>query len=209
METRKAPLSIRIIYWSTNLVLGLLSLVFVAFIAFNILLYTDIIGNDIQLHIQLPGKLDLNETGVLNLTDQEVQVELVEISGKLHFINTPTTITKKIAPVIMVVILIIGYLTYTFRTFIKNVKNGNVFTLTNIALLKRIAYGLVGYWLFYIIYMSLMFRWITQNLEFESIRISSEFSTESWALVIALLLWVLAHIFKTGLELKEETELTI
>ncbi len=209
METQKTPLSIKIIYWFTNFIVGLIALVLVVMVAINILLYTDVLGEDVQLHIELPGTIDLKETGYFNLPDQKVEVELVEVSGKIHFINTPPKITRKLMPVIFIAIGFVGFLTWTFRKFIKNVKDGNIFTLKNIALLKRIAYGLVAFWLFEVIYMRIAFYYISQKLEFENLQVRSEFTDQSWVLFVALLIWVLAHIFMTGVKLKEEADLTI
>ena len=90
----KSPLSIRIIYWFTNVILGLLSLISVAVIVFNILLYTSFFGNDLQLHSQLPVEVNFLEMGNLNLNGQDIKVELVEATSRIHFFNTPIFLAK-------------------------------------------------------------------------------------------------------------------
>ena len=205
----KTPLSIRIIYWFSTIVLGLITIVFLGTIVFNILLYTDFFGNDMQLHTALPVKVDFLEKGNLFLNGQDVEVELVEASTRIHFFNTPDFITKKVGIALLFVVLFGFSLTWLFRTFIQNVKDGETFTVKNITLLQKLAYTLVGLWLFTVIYMRLAYYYIAKNLEFEQVRITDDIPNYSGILVAALFIWVLAHIFITGLKLQEEKDLTI
>jgi hypothetical protein len=186
-----------------------MALVFLAAIVFNILLYTDFFGNNMQLHVDLPGKVDFLETGNLHLNDQDFKVELVDSSARIHFINTPAVIARKAGLMILIVIGLGSYLTWIFRLFIKNVKEGNTFTLKNIALLKRIAYGLTGFWVITIIYMRITYYYISGRLEFEHVQITDDFSNYPWLLFSALITWMLAHAFMTGVRLQEEQDLTI
>ena len=103
MKTRRSPLSIRIIYWISNGSIGLLSLVFVAALVFNVLLYTNFFGNNMQLHVQFPVKIDLLETGILSIGGQDVKIEFVEASSKIHFFNTPSFIARKAGFAILIV----------------------------------------------------------------------------------------------------------
>ena len=205
----KPPLSIRIIYWLSNIVLGLLTLVFFAAIVFNILFYTDFFGDNMQLHTTLPVKVDFLEKGNLYLNGQIVQVELVEAASRIHFINTPNFISKKVGIAVLFVVLFGLSLTWLFRTFIKNVKDGETFTVNNILLLQKLAYTLVALWLFTVIYMRLAYYYIAKNLEFEHVLITDDIPNYTGILVAALFLWVLAHIFITGVKLQEEQDLTI
>ena len=210
MKTTKTPLSIRLIYWFTNISLGLLALVFLVAIVFNVLLYTDFFGSDMQLHTQLPVKVDFLETGNLHLNNQDLKVELVEASTKIHFFNTPTFIAKKVGIAILIMILIVGYTTWIFSQFIANVERGIIFTIDNINLLKKLAYALVGFWLFTLVYSQLFYYYIAQHLEFENVKIgSNEVTIDSNMLFVALFIWVLAHIFIKGVQLQQEKDLTI
>jgi len=47
------------------------------------------------------------------------------------------------------------------------------------------------------------------NLQFENVRITNEIPSYSGILMAALFLWMLAHIFITGVKLKQENDLTI
>ena len=209
MKTKKAPLSIRIMLWLTNVVVGLLMLIAIFSILINILLHTGFIGEDIQLHTQFPVKVDFNEIGTLVMNDQTINVKLVNASTKIHFIDTPVFIAKKVAVVLSLVVLGILYIMILFRRFIKNVKNGLTFNISNIKILKKISYSIVFFWLFTEIYMHIYYYYIATRVEFENIKISTDVDNYPWILVLALVIWVLAHIFTKGLEIQEENDLTI
>ncbi len=209
MKRQKPPLSIRIIYWISNISTGLLSLVFVATLVFNVLLYTDFFGNNMQLHMQFPVKIDFLETGTLNLEGQDITIEFVDATSKIHFFNTPSFIARKAGIAILIVTSFIIYLLWIFRKFILNVKNGLTFNIENISLLKKLSYGIVGFWLFSVVYMQLLYHYIAKNIDMANVRISSDFTNQSGILLLALFIWVLAHIFITGLRLQDEQDLTV
>jgi len=206
---QKTPLSIKIIYWLTNFSFAILSLVLFATIALNILLYTTSFGDDFQLHTRFPAKVDFLEIGNLHINNQDIEVELVEATAKIHFIDTPKYISKRVAFLLLLVVSGAGYLTWVFRSFIKNVKNGIIFTIKNISLLKRMSYIIVTFWFFTYIYMRIFYYQISRNVEFKNIRIREEMDDNSGILIVALLIWVLAHIFISGLRLQKENDLTI
>lgn len=209
MEKRKPPLSIRIFYWLMSFATAMMAIVFIAAIVFNILLYTDFFGDNMQLHTNMPVKVDFLETGNLLLNNQRIEVELVEAMSKIHFINTPMFIVKKVGIFLLLATLFGGYFVWTFRAFLKNVKNGLIFNSDNIKRLKHVAYGLVGFWLFIFIYNRFFYHYIVTQLEFENIRINEDIENYNGILVLALFIWVLAHIFMTGLKLQEDKDLTI
>lgn len=74
MKNQKTPLSIHMIYWLTNIIFGIMALVFLAVIVFIILLYKEFFGNNMQLHVDLPGKVDFPETGHLHLNEQDLTI---------------------------------------------------------------------------------------------------------------------------------------
>lgn len=76
-------------------------------------------------------------------------------------------------------------------------------------LLQKLAYTLVALWLFTVIYMRLAYYYIAKNLEFESVLITDEIPNYTGILFAVLFIWVLAHIFITGVKLQEEQDLTI
>jgi len=60
-----------------------------------------------------------------------------------------------------------------------------------------------------IIYSRLFYYFIAKHIEFEHLVISGEFNNHGIILIVALLLWVLSHIFMMGVKLQEEQDLTV
>jgi len=209
MEQKKTPLSFHVIYWIMNIITGFFALVCVAIIVFYVMLWTDFFGNDLQLHVHLPGQVNITETGIMPFAGEIVKVELVEAKARIHFFNTPLPLARKFALILLGVGAMIFFLLWTFRQFIVNVRNGVVFTISNIILLQRISYTLVGFWVLLIIYMRTTYYLISARVQMDNVEIASDFDNYPGILLAALFIWVLSHIFIRGLKLKEEQDLTI
>ena len=209
MKTRKNPLSITIIYWLTQVTFWLFVLVFFAGIGFNIALQLEVLGNDLQIHSQMPVEVSYTKKGTLDIFYKEMEVEFVEATGKIHFIDTDADLAKWFGFLLFGVTCITLYIFLMFKRFIGNVYRGFIFERFNIRMLKKMAYGLVALWAFMIIYSRMFYYFIARRIEFEYIEISSEFNNYGFVLVIALLLWVLSHVFMTGVKLQDDQSLTV
>jgi len=209
MKNFKTPLSIKIIYWLTNIIFGLIILVGMGVITFNVLLYTSFFGDDLQLHVQLPVKVNILEKGNLYLNQTNIKVELVEATSKIHFFNTPLFIARKFGSALLMAFGFIFYLFFMFRKFILNVKRNKVFESLNIELLRNIAYGLLALWIFSIIYSRLVYQYIASSLEFQHVEILQDYPNFAGLLMLALFIWVLSHVFITGVKLQADQDLTV
>jgi len=209
MKTQKAPLSIRIFYWIINLNLILLMLMALGTIA-NILFRTHFFWNDWQLFssFELPTKVDFLEIGQLKIDNQLIKLEFVQATGQIKILDSSNFISKYIAPFRLLLIFAVGYLFWIFRNFLKNVKEGKTFDIKNISLLKQLAYGLALLWFYNGMVMGIAYHLIAKHIEFENIKITDDFDG-SPMLTVALMIWVLAHIFIKGVELQQEKDLTI
>jgi hypothetical protein len=176
---------------------------------FNILLYTDFFGNDLQLHTHLPGKVDFLETGILDHELGEVKVELVEASTRIHFFNTPGFIARRVGVALLLAMGFLALMAWIFRSFTYNVYKGEIFSLANIKKLKYLAYSIAAFWLFTVLYLQYAYHFFNQKLIFEHIRFSDDIPNFSSLLFLSLFIWVIAHVFMSGLKLKQEQELTI
>lgn len=205
----KAPLSIRIIYWLSQITYWLVLVLSGAILIVNLVFMTNVFDGDIQLRIHMPVPIEVIEEGSLNLQGMDQKVKIEEATGKLYLIDTPIFITRTAARILMVVILITFYMTHCFREFITNIKNGLLFENSNIKYLKRIAYGLLGLWLSTIIYSQIVYYYLVKHLEFDTIIISQQLNKHDYFIQAALLLWALAHIFAKGNEMQQDQELTI
>lgn len=205
----KAPLSIRIIYWLTSFVFWLMLLLGVAVFIANIVLLTDMFTENIQLRIQMPVPIEVVENGTLHVMNSDLTVRIEDAYGKLYLVDTPIFITRVVARIIFVMLMLALYMTWRAKQFITNVKNGLVFEKDNISNLKQIAYGLAGLWILSRIYMVIIYQFFIKYLEFDTITVGGELISNNGMLWAAMLLWALGHIFIKGNEMKQEQALTI
>jgi len=207
----KAPLSIRILYWLTNIVFWLMILIATAVFVFNLILLTDLFGEDVQLRVQMPVPIEVVEDGSVSLPNVDMTVRIEEAYGKLHLVDTPIFITRIVGRILFVMIMLGLYMTWRFKQFITNVKNGVVFEKENINNLKQIAYGLLALWITTLVYMEVVYQIFVKYIEFDSIIMGNEYERyeQNTMFFAALALWALAHILTKGVEMKEEQELTI
>jgi hypothetical protein len=156
MKRNNTPLSINFLYWLCNIALGGLILGFLFFLIVNIVLQTAKGDETIGSYISVPIKFDLKETGSFKIDNQNVKLKLLDASSDLHFKDLPVSISKRFGFLPLLIIPFAFYLVYLFRKFITNVKEGRVFTIENIELLKRLSYLLVAVWLIQTVVMSLL-----------------------------------------------------
>jgi hypothetical protein len=209
MKTLKTPLSIKIIYWLTHFVFGLIIFVCGAAIVFNLMLYTDFFGNDLQLHTRFPVKVNILESGSLFLNGTNIDVELVDGITQIHFFNTPLFLARWIGTALMLACFIILYIIFSFRKFIINVKNQVIFVEDNIQHLKNMAYGLLFIWFYTIVYLRIMFQAVGSRVQFQYVEVTKDYPNFAGLLGVALFIWVLSHIFMRGVKLQEEQNLTV
>ncbi len=212
METKEAPLSINVIYWSINLVFWIMVISVFGLMVENVLLYTGL-DNDIgSLGRTLPVNITILENGQLHHDNKTIPLKLKTTTENIEVVNPPRFIAKKSAFGNLFIFLIALYLLWVFRKFAKNVKNGETFSINNISLLKRISYVLVGSWFVKTIYAQYLYFYITNHIKLAQIQITGSSFIDNLNIDLlwqALLIWVLAHIFITGLKLQQEKDLTI
>ena len=209
MENKKTPLSFNVIYWIMNVILVLSGFVALGLIVLYVMLWTDFFGNDLQLHMNLPGKVNYLQCGSMSMMGTEIKVELVEASARIHFFNTPTFLARHFVSILMGVVALGLFMMWTFRQFIVNVRKGLIFTISNIILLQRISYSLVAFWIIMIVYTRSAFYYISERVQIDNIEIVDDFDNHIGILLTALFIWVLSHIFMRGLKLQQEQDLTV
>lgn len=208
MNTYQRPTSIKIIYWITQFLFWLFSIAAIFSVVFSIALMIGLLDKT-QLHVGLPIEVNLVEKGLLNMNNTDIQVEFREMQGKIHFVDAPRFIGRTYSIFIILILSIVLYIFNTFRSFIKNVYNGQYYDRENIFLLKRISYGLLGAWVFAVFYAVFQYFYLVSHLTFQSVEFTYNFNTYPSILAVALLIWVLSHILLKGVELQEDNQLTI
>jgi len=205
----KSPLSIRILYWLTNIIFWLMILLATVVFVANLFFLTDVNEINFQLRIKMPVPIEVVENGTMYLDDGEHTVRIEEAYGKLYLVDTPFFITKIIARIIFVVLMLGLFMTWRFKQLVSNLKNGLFFVKENVLGIKQIAYGLLALWISTRIYMEVLNHAIVKHLDFESIIIGSQRGDYDFMVQLALALWVMAHVFGKGIELQDYKDLTI
>lgn len=210
MEKINQPLSIKIIYWFTNVVFWLFTLIGIVVIFFGGGMIIGLLDN-MQLNVGIPVAVDVIEKGTLDLDfyDKYISVEFKEMIGKIHFIDTPLIIGRIYGAFMIIMVLLVFLIMYELRMFVGNIYKGKYFDYFNINHLKRISYTLLAIWVFSAIYGYFQYFFIIQNLSFETLDFTMNVETYPSILMVALFIWVLSHIFMKGLELENENQLTI
>jgi hypothetical protein len=206
---QKAPISVRIIN-----VLSIISfwiLIVVTSISFigNIILETGLIDEEFGLKIALPVTFDVVETGATKIGAHHGDIRIEDATGQMYLPKTPIQFTKSLMRLLFAVLLIALFMAWKFKMFIANIKEGLIFESTNINNLKHIAYGILILFLITKVYEEVLYYTMVRYVEFESIIIGRERTERSDMIIAALLLWIVAHIFMKGVEMKEDQELTI
>jgi hypothetical protein len=206
---QKAPISVRIIYVLSTIVFWILIVVTSLSFIGNILLETNIIGDEFQLRVQLPVTFDVVETGEAKIGNSYNDIRIEEASGKMHIIDTPQRFSKIVLRLVFAVLMLALFMAWKFKMFITNIKNGEIFEASNINNLKHISYGIMVLFVLTKVYEEILYHTLVKFIEFDSLTMSGGRADRSDMIIAALLLWVLAHIFMKGVEIKNEQELTI
>lgn len=204
----KTPLSIRILYWLSNIVFWLMILIATVVFVINLIFLTDVDVN-FQLRVQMPFPIEVVEDGKMYLADGVQTVRIEEAYGKLYLVDTPFFITKIVARILFVVLMLGLFMTWRFKQLITNLKNGLFFVIENVLSIKQIAYGMLALWVTTRLYMEIVNRLLVKVVEFDSVIIGTQRADYDFMLQLALVLWVMAHVFGKGIELRDYKDLTI
>lgn len=138
MERISQPLSIKIIYWLTNIVFWLFSIAGVVALFFAIGMILGFL-HDLDLNIDVPAEISILEKGVLNLDfySKAIEVELIKSYGTIKFSDTPLLIARFYAVFMIVMLSISFFILWEIRSFINNIYRGKYFDYSNINHLKK------------------------------------------------------------------------
>ena len=206
---QKTTLSIRIIYILISIIYYLVAIIssLGVILAFAILL--GFLNKGLQLHVDMPVEVNFEEVGTAYFNGEEMQVEIVEAIGKVHFIDTNPQLARRLAIPLLVVLPYLFWLVYLFHRFIRNVREGRIFEKRNFQLLRMLGYSLMGLWLIMVLYMQIFNYTLVNSFSFELIEISNNSRWFGGIFIGGLFTLVLSHIFLKGMQLEEENELTI
>jgi len=133
----------------------------------------------------------------LSLQPHEVSLEVAEF---------PIALRVVYGLVLLLSTALVFYAISVFKIFISNINDKKYFDQDNIALLKRISKVIVVYWAVHFI-KTLMGFYLGFKLGMTEL--CYNYNLHLSYLVIALIIWMLAHIFQNGTTMQEENQLTI
>lgn len=209
METGKRHLSISVIYWITNITFWIFVVAAILAIIIAFGLFFDYFGDDSNLKVGLPVSFDVLEQGKLMLLNHSVDVKFVEAYGKIAFSELPPILGKIYGVFMIVVMGLFFYIFKLFKNFIRNVYDGAYFETSNFLLLRKMAYGILVFWIAIVVYSVLQNFIIAHHLAFDSIAISGSMEFHGEVVFVALFLLMLSQIFVMGAKLQEDNQLTI
>ena len=205
----KTPLSIRIIYILTSIVYYISAVVCSLGVILALAILLGFLQNDLQLHVDMPVKVDFKEVGSAWFDGQEMEVEIVEAVGSVHLIDTNAKLAQRLAIPLLIIFPYLFWLVFLFHRFMRNVSEGRTFEIRNFQLLRMLGYSLMGLWLLTVVYMQVFKFTVVQNFSFDMINVTDENRWFGGLLLAGLFTLVLAHVFLKGRELEIENELTI
>lgn len=210
MKSINQPLSIKVIFWITNIFFWLFSIAAIIASVFAFLIISGLI-HDIELSIGVPVAVDILEKGTLDLSfmPNYVDIEFKEMYGQLHIVNTPIEIARIYGVFMLLMIVFTFYIFRELRLFVLNIYRGKYFDFQTISRLKRISYGIVVIWIFTAFYAWFQYFFLIRNADFSGLNLTSNVETYPGLLFVAVFIWALSHIFSKGLQLQEENKLTI
>jgi hypothetical protein len=203
-----ASTSIRIIYWFTEITFWIYAAISLFAVGMALMLMLGFL-TETQLTVGLPVSFDSKEVSEISINQEMVEVEMKKMVGRIHFIDTPVTIARIYGAWMLLICALFFYAFLTFRKFIRNVMEGQFFERSNIALLKRISYMLLVFWVLTVLYSTMQFFMVGTQLNFDTLQVGLNIQLFPTILLVALFIWVLSHIFMKGAELQEESNLTV
>lgn len=206
---KNIPFSVRVIYILTSIIYYLTIVSFAIVIFWSLAVLTGILKTDLQMNVQMPVEVNFNEIGSGAFKGQVIKMEIVEATGKVHFIDTPAKLAKRFVLSMLVIFPFVFWMVHLFYGFIKNVNSGRVFDKKNYLYLKRIAFGLISFWFFMVVYTQIFYHGMVKHFQFENVEITSGGNKFEGVLVAGILTLVLSHVFSKGQEIEAENELTI
>lgn len=200
-------ISIKVLYWLTNIFFWMLISALVLIIFSRVLHIWDI-EFDFSSTIGVRLDNELAHVTSIHINDIETPVKVSKILGKVALKDLPGGYAWVLDVLFVINIVLFIYILNRVRAFFARVKNDSIFTYENVILLMHASYGLIIYGLHDILtnfYMKWSYNFGSEthiNIDMAKIFFNNGF-------VFGMLLLVLAQIFKRGVELQNEVELTV
>jgi len=159
-----------------------------------------------KFKVGFPVPVHYERSGVVS-GDMAAELEFEEANIEIALSGVPTSV---FAINILLILLVLGVIIYCTRLFLKSIKSigeGEVFHIDNINRFKRIGLLMVVSSFLPPFYLFSILAGLSP--EFEGVRFTYSYGPNLGLMLSGFFLIVIAEIFKRGLEIKEENELTV
>ena len=122
------------------------------------------------------------------------------------------TDSEFLSPIVAILIAIIILMIYTLVCFIKLIKNINrteIFSWSNVSLLRRIGVSIIGLFIANLLLSFTNLLQLQKEFSFNSYHLGWNDNADMLQIIIGLVCFLFAEIFAMGLKIKEEQDLTI
>jgi len=203
MTTIKAPKSIKLINKLTNffLIMSALSCI-IYFIYSGSIIFGD---NDYMIDFNT-NNYNFQESTNLVINGIDYNIPLIQYKKSIDIQRLPLIFQILIGIYLTIGSILIFFMFYQFKLFISNVLEEKYFDFENVVFLKRISYVFLALWFVKLIPIGIKYYLIYC---IEPIKMDTKEGLNISFIFLALIVWMLAYIFKKGIELKDENKLTI
>lgn len=192
-------------------------------IIFAILYIRDLVSEDFEANISFAKvhsnflvDADSSKIQVISKTDKGAEAFLMAENWKLNFTTNSLLIRTFITSVFVIQVIYFFIILFIVRRFVHSLKAGTPFTLQNVTLIKTVGMMVLLIDPLRWICSYAVRYWIDENFIINYSKSTaynigySIGSGYSWSLILTgLLVLVIAEVFKQGLVIKEEQDLTI
>jgi len=204
----KNPISLRLLYLLTNISYwGLIAIIAIVVFAGIIMLTLD----PKLMKLGFPSNISHIEEVVYLKANSSIPVE-VEFTAQSIDIPVKHLDRPTMSYVLLISLMWLTCLTFIvryFKMFMRKVLDGQTFLSESILHIKKAALGLVILEAIELIAGTIGHFYVQRNFDLGDLEQKFSLSFPSTAIILALTLWALAHIFQKGKELEDEQKLTV
>jgi hypothetical protein len=204
----KNPLSLRLLHLLTQISYwGLIAVIAIVVFAGIIMLTLD----PELMKLGFPSNLSHTEEVIYLNEDTgtavnvEFRADSVDIPVK--YLDRPTI--TYVLGISLIWLTCVTFIAHYSKQFMRKVLDGQTFQSESILLIKKAALGLVILEAIDLISGTIGHFYVQRNFDLMGFEHKFSMSFPSTALILALTLWALAHIFQKGKELEDEQKLTV
>jgi hypothetical protein len=204
----KESLSLKILYWLASLFYFMIIGGLILFFLTRILSIWDIYF-DFASTIGVRLDKSLVESTEIKLSEELPPIKISRTSGIIDLADLRPWFAQIINWLGIFMITAFIYVLNRLRMFVRNIKNDKIFDLLNIKYLTQAAYALFVYGFFNDIVMRSILTWYFRGYDEIKFSLGMDEIFFNNGFVFGMILIVIAAIFKRGILLKNEAELTI